>query len=270
MLDLSQIEPFLQDAISLVNSRLGFDIPPDAARPLALVILAPFVLLTAYLGVRKAKVILRRWRGETNAMDADSKALYENVRVELEKLNGDLHKAVEKNTDKKLSPVFKMLQDKLNSAEDLITASAEEETPEQKLDRNGRMPRRQMIRLVRETVLSNLWAGNYFDESRRRRHEFRATFEDADRKWITINVRTPFALPPQSDDELPYAIDVRHGTRYVMRIQWDPVKHDDIQIQYVIRGSWEDAILSWNVSQQYIPKVPDTDTDEAKTVEVIA
>ncbi|MGI9457947.1 MAG: hypothetical protein ACR2NU_15390 [Aeoliella sp.] len=109
---------------------------------------------------------------------------------------------------------------------------------------------------MRETILSNLWSGNYFDESIRRRHVFHASFPDRDGERVAVIVRTPFVEHPKND-ELPNAFDVRHGTVTVMRIQWDPSKHDDIKIKYVKRGDWENAILSWKVSHDYIPKITD-------------
>lgn len=270
MIDITQLIGAFEFLVRSLNNYLGTAIPESAATPIAIAITSPILVFGLYAGGRKAIVTYRRFRGDKNALDPDGQAVVDNIKGDLEKLKGEIRKASKNSANSQLLPLLQILNDRIDKAEDLITDSGEAETPEQKLDRNGRMPRSQMVRLIRETVLSNLWAGNYFDETRRRRHVYRATFEDAERRWISITVRTPYALPPQSDDELPYAIDVRQDNRYVMRVQWDPFNHDEIRIQYVIRGNWEDAILSWNVSQQYIPKVPDSDTEDQKNVEVIA
>lgn len=270
MIDVDLVITAFKAAFRFLNDNFGTTIPETSATYVAIGVMTPLIAYAAYAGSRRALVTYRRLRGEKNVLDADGQAVVANIKSDLERLQGEIRKASKDTANRKLLPLLQILNDRIDRAEDLVADSGEAETPEQKLDRNGRMPRSQMVRLVRETVLSNLWAGNYFDETRRRRHVYRATFEDAERQWVSITVRTPYALPPQDDDELPYAIDVRQGTRYVMRIQWDPFKHDDIKIQYVIRGSWEDAILSWNVSQQYIPKVPDTDTDDEQKVEQLA
>ena len=189
----------------------------------------------------------------------------------MKKLQGEIRKAAKENANSDLSPILELLNNRISLTQELVSDDDDTGDPNtaRELDRHGRIPRRQMVRLVRETILSNLWSGNYFDESIRRRHVFHASFPDREGERIAVIVRTPFVEHPK-DEELPYGIDVRHGTVTVMRIQWDPAKHDDIKIKYVKRGDWENAILSWNVSHDYVPKIIDVDNIETGAANAVA
>lgn len=259
-MDLGYIAAFFELVISGINSGLGTSIPNDWAEPFAVVLLLPLLLFALFASINKARVQVKRWNGNRDALDADGHAVVETIKGDLDKLKPEIQKAANNNKVEELQPILNLLFERIDNAETLVDNSSEEETTEQKLDRNGRMPRRQMVRLVRETVLSNLWAGNYFDETLKHRHVFRASFEDHDRKRISITVRTPFAkLPKEKDD--PYQIDVREENRYVLRMHWDPFEHAKITVWYCERGNWEDAILSWNVTHEYVPKIPDEPTE---------
>jgi len=252
----------LRELIEGTNNLLGTNIPADWAAPIAVTVAVPVVGLTAYAMIRKARTTFKRWSGDKLALDDDGKVVVDHIKTDLKKLQSEIRKAAKENANSDLSPILELLNTRISLTQELVAdddVDGPNQTPE--LDRHGRIPRRQMVRLVRETILSNLWSGNYFDESIRRRHVFHASFPDREGERIAVIVRTPFAMPPK-DDEMPYGLDVRHGTVTVMRIQWDPAKHDDIKIKYVKRGDWENAILSWNVSHDYIPKITEVHSIE--------
>ncbi|MCB1510672.1 MAG: hypothetical protein KDJ36_07190 [Hyphomicrobiaceae bacterium] len=251
------LQGLLGKLLSQINHLMGWQLPVEWSNYIAIAVALPVLALTAYGWLRKKRTTVRRLSGDTLALDEDGAVVVQHIKSDLKKLQSEIRKAAKNNANTDLSPILELLSARIDQTQDLVAdedANDPDSSPE--LDRHGRIPRRQMVRLVRETILSNLWSGNYFDESIRRRHVFHASFTDAQGERIAVIVRTPYAEFPK-DDDLPYGIDVRHGTRTVMRIQWDPTKHDDITIRYVIRGAWEDAILSWNVSQAYVPKVQD-------------
>ena len=252
------LDDLLRQMIAKANLVFGLSLPVEWSGHFAVALMLPVLGLTAYAWIRKKRTTISRLAGDTLALDDDGKVVVEHIKADLKKLQSEIRKAAKDNANTDLGPLLELLSTRIDRTQDLVSDDDEANDPSSshELDRHGRMPRRQMIRLVRETILSNLWAGNYFDESTRRRHVFHASFPDAQGERIAVIVRTPFVEYPE-DHELPYGIDVRHGTRTVMRIQWDPTKHDDIAIKYVIRGDWENAILSWNVSQAYVPKIQD-------------
>jgi hypothetical protein len=259
---------FLRDAlrglIEIINNFLGTNFSADLASPVAVVVAVPILGLTMYAMIRKGRTTVKRWTDDKLALDDDGKVVVDHIKTDLKNLQGEIRKAAKENANSALSPILELLSTRINLTQELVDDDdAGDPASTTDLDRHGRMPRKQMVRLVRETILSNLWSGNYFDENIRRRHVFHASFPDRDGERIAIIVRTPFAMPPK-DDELPYGLDVRHSTRTVMRIQWDPAKHDDIEIKYVKRG-WENAILSWNLSHDYVPKITDVHSIDTGT-----
>ncbi|MFY0614504.1 MAG: hypothetical protein JXQ99_23440 [Hyphomicrobiaceae bacterium] len=248
----------MQQLIAGVNDLTGWDLPIEWSGTIAVALVTPIFALAIYSWFKKSQTTVRRLSGDTLALDDDGKVVVDHIKTDLKKLQGEIRKAAKANANTDLSPILELLSDRINLTQELVSDDTDDPNCTPELDRHGRIPRRQMVRLVRETILSNLWSGNYFDESVRRRHVFHASFPDREGERIAVIVRTPFAMPPK-DDELPYGLDIRHGTVTVMRIQWDPAKHDDIKIKYVKRGVWENAILSWNVSHDYVPKVIDVD-----------
>lgn len=276
VMDVNFLDWLLRNTIRAFSSLFGIEIPETWGTPIALGIAFPLAVITLYKSANRASVVVRRWTGETKALDEDGKAVVRNVQDGLNKLEGgikddtkavidhiktglaaiqsEVQQAASVQSNAELKPLLDMLNSRIGHTADLVMRDCDEGPDEPQLDRNGRLPRRQMVRLVRETVLSNLWAGNYFNESINHRHVFRTRFEDGNREWVSIIVRTPYSDQSIDESVMPYGLDVRYGTRTVMRIQWDPYDHDKIEIKYVIRGIWEDAILSWNVTQAYVPK----------------
>jgi len=148
-----------------------------------------------------------------------------------------------------------MLSARIDDTHSLVDDSGNDRDEDpNRLDRWGRVPKQQMLRLVRQTLMTNLWAGNAFTESPNRSHNFRAMLPYND-GTLAINVTTPYASQREIDP--PYRVTiVRHNGPHrakILDIHWDPANPQKIQDNAWSRGAWEDAVLNWNLGHEQGP-----------------
>lgn len=290
-MDVLSLRQFFEVAINEINTLTGLAVPLSAAGGIALACIIAGAALAAFMNGKKLRMTIIRLFSNKPVLDEDGEAVVatvrsdldgvertiqegsrktiEQIKVGLSDLEREIRNAASSQHDIEVKSLLKVLATRVEQSSELMkesdTADGASDKADVTLDRHGRVRRAQMVRLLRETVLSNLWSGNYFTENRRRRFVFQTTFLDRDKNLISVIVRTPFAEPEpdadQYENRYPYEISVRQSnetnSKTLLRMYWDPIQPDDINVRYASRGAWEQAIISWNVTQEFIPLVRD-------------
>jgi hypothetical protein len=214
-------------------------------------------LYAALMFTRAALLRIQRFFGKRDALPEDQLALkavmvddmHSKLQTDLNALVASISDKIEDSSQRNKAAVSAVVRRKFSEIQALAARDDEADLQvNEGLGATKRLPKQQLLALVKDTVLFNFWSGNFFEESvaEGQKHIFQTYFNDAAGAEIRVIVRSPYRVLHDDSEELPYAIRIHHSNRKVLDLQWDPATSEQ-RDRSLKRGDWEQAILAWNV-----------------------
>jgi hypothetical protein len=206
--------------------------------------------------IKSTLLRVQRFFGKKDALPEDQLALksvvvddmHSKLQTDFEALVKNISEKIEDTSQRNKAAVSAVVRRKFSELQALSEAR-DDEVEQSQEDASGsskRLPKQQLLALVKDTVVFNFWSGNYFEESDER-HVFQTNFKDVAGVDVRVTVRSPYRALHDDGGELPYVVQIHYQNRKMLDLQWDPADSDQ-RAKYLKRGDWEQAILAWNVA----------------------